>query len=184
MDLIHDHEIWGNETNFIRTINMGDPFNPFKYGRCDNKVDEVVDGAWYKHTVLECAKIAKGEHFLVFGPICYCDKTGTDVYQQNSLEPFSFTFCVFNQECRYKSNAWHTLGQIPDLDSLLSASHCTCHAGYKGKSCSICNFHSCLEDIVGPLIDDQGFSKPIYANVCLEIRLLCVEFFPFGICHG
>jgi len=75
---------------------MEEPYNPFKYGQCDNKVDKVVDGFWYKETVQECAKIANGEHFLVLGLICYCDKTGTDVYQQNSLEPFSFTFCIFN----------------------------------------------------------------------------------------
>jgi len=96
MDLIHDHEIWGDQDNFVRTIDMNNPFDPLKYGRCDNKVDEVVDGLWYKETVRECAKIAKGEHFLVLGLICYCDKTGTDVNQRNSLEPFSFTFCVFN----------------------------------------------------------------------------------------
>jgi len=99
MDLIHDHEIWGSENNFIGTVHMDDPFNPFNHGRCDNKVDEVVDGVWYKQTVEECATIANGERFLVLGLICYCDKTGTDIYQRNSLEPFSFTFCIFNREC-------------------------------------------------------------------------------------
>jgi len=58
MDLIHDHEIWGNENNFIGTVDMEDPFNPFKHGQCDSKVDEVVNGTWYKETVCECAKIA------------------------------------------------------------------------------------------------------------------------------
>jgi len=99
MDLIHDHEIWGNEKNFIGTVDMEDPFSPSKHGQCDNKVDEVVNGFWYKKTVEECKKIANGECFLVLGLICYCDKTGTDIYQRNSLEPFSFTFCIFNHEC-------------------------------------------------------------------------------------
>jgi len=99
MDLIHDHEIWGNENNFTGTVPMDDPYNCFSHGQKDNKVDEVVDGFWYKQTVQECAQIAKGEWFVVLGLICYCDKTGTDVYQRNSLEPFSFTFCLFNQEC-------------------------------------------------------------------------------------
>jgi len=85
MDLIYDHEIWGNESNFIVTVGMEEPFNPFKHGHCDGKVDEVVDGVWCKETVHECAKIAKGESFLVLGLICYCNKTGTDVYLQNSL---------------------------------------------------------------------------------------------------
>jgi len=96
MDLIHDHELWGNENNFIGTVGMDDPFNSFKHGRSDNKVDEIVDGVWYKKTVQECAQIANGERFLVLGLVCYCDKTGTDIYQRNSLEPFLFTFCLFN----------------------------------------------------------------------------------------
>jgi len=49
-----------------------------------------------KKLLLNVQTIANGEHFMVLGLICYCDKTGTDVYQQHSLEPFSFTFCMFN----------------------------------------------------------------------------------------
>jgi len=96
MDLIHDHELWGNESNFIETVDMDDPFNSFHHGQSDNKVDKVIDGVWCKKTVEKCAQIANGEHFLVLGLICYCDKTGTDVYQRNFLEPFSFMFCLFN----------------------------------------------------------------------------------------
>jgi len=110
MDLIYDHEIWGNKDNFTGTVNMEDPFNPDSCGQSNNKVDKVVDGDWYKKTVQECKKLAKGERFVVLGLICYCDKTGTDVYQRNSLEPFSFTFCLFNCQCRYKTAAWCTLG--------------------------------------------------------------------------
>jgi len=51
MDLIHDHEIWGDEKNFLGTVCMEEPYNPLKYGQSDNKVDEVVDGFWYKETV-------------------------------------------------------------------------------------------------------------------------------------
>jgi len=32
MDLIHDHEIWGNESNFIGTVDMANPFDPTTYG--------------------------------------------------------------------------------------------------------------------------------------------------------
>jgi len=46
MDLIHNHVLWGNESNFI---DMDDPFDSFKYGQSDNKVDEVIDGVWYKN---------------------------------------------------------------------------------------------------------------------------------------
>jgi len=32
MDLIHDHEIWGNENNFIGAVSMDGPYNSFKHG--------------------------------------------------------------------------------------------------------------------------------------------------------
>jgi len=165
MDLIHDHKIWGDEKAFLGTICMEEPCHPLKYGQSDNKVDEVVDGFWYKETVRECASIANGERFIVLGLICYCDKTGTDVYQQNSLEPFSFTFCIFNQQCRYRTAAWHTLGQLPDFDNMSSASHCVLWGGYKGKGRSIRNFHACLEVILAPFISNQGNTEAIYANI-------------------
>ncbi len=164
----------GNASNFIGTVDMNDPFNPLKYGHCNNKIDEIVDGSWYKNTVKECEKIAKGECFIVLGIVCYCDKTGTDIYQRNSLEPFSFTFCVFNRECRYKTSSWHTLGQLPDFNLLSSATHYVAHEGFIGKGRSIQNFHTCLETILSPLFANQMIKKPIYANVCFGEKVaLC-----------
>jgi len=46
-----------------------------------------------------------------------------------------------------------------------SATHCVSRGGYIGKSRSIRNFHKCLETIINPLINDQGATNPIYANV-------------------
>jgi len=57
IDLIHDHEIWGDKNNFIGTVPMDDPYSSFKHGKMDNKVDEVADGFWYKQTIEECAKL-------------------------------------------------------------------------------------------------------------------------------
>jgi len=185
MDLIYDHEIWGNMSNFVGTVDINDPFNPLKYGRCDNKVDEVVDGSWYKNTVKECVKIANGERFVVFGIVCYCDKTGTDIYQRNSLEPLSFTFCVFNRECRYKTSSWRTLGQLPDFDLSSSATHCIAREGFIGKGRSIRNFHACLETILSPFVENQGVKKPIYANICFGEKVaMCRVFFPFAYMMG
>ncbi len=41
----------GDESNFIGTVDMDDPFDSFKYGQSDNKVNEVVDEDWYKNCV-------------------------------------------------------------------------------------------------------------------------------------
>ena len=178
MDLIHDHEIWGDCNNFTGTVSMDDPYNSFKHGQSDKKVDEVVDGIWYRQTVEECAKIAKGERFLVLGLIFYCDKTGTDVNQRNSLEPVSFTFCLFNRQCRYKTAAWRTLGYIPDLENMSSAMHSVSRGGFIGKSRSCRNFHACLEVLLSPLIGGQGKDIAIHANVRFgDMVALCRIFF-------
>jgi len=151
----------------------------------DNKVDEVVDGFWYKQTVQECARIANGEQFLVLGSIFYCDKTGTDVYQRNSLEPFSFTFCLFNCEYRYKTAAWHALGYIPDLENMSSTTHCVSRDGFIGESQSCQNFNTCLKILLNPLVGDQGKSTPIYINVHFGDKVaLCQVFFPVAYVMG
>jgi len=112
--LIQDINLFGN-MDFFGTVDPNDPFSG-KSPRQDGLLDEIVDGAWYRNTYEECKAIAGDEPFLILGVVMYCDKTGTEVYQHAGLEPVSFTFTIFNQECRYKSEAWHVLGYIPDLD--------------------------------------------------------------------
>jgi len=51
----------GTMKKFIGALAMDDPYNCFNHGQKDNKVDEVVDGFWYRQTVQECAEIANGE---------------------------------------------------------------------------------------------------------------------------
>jgi len=120
LDLIRDIGIWGNLDNFKGTV---DPKNPFsgQTPRTYGLLDEVIDGAWYKKTYAECKQMAGNEDFLVLGVILYCDKTGTDVYQRAGLEPLSFTFTIFNCECRYRFEAWCVLRYVPDIEMKSSA---------------------------------------------------------------
>jgi len=161
MDLIQDIDLWGNMDNFIGTV---DPENPFsgKSPRKDGLLDEIVDGAWYRKTYDECKTIAGDENFLVLGVVMYCDKTGTDVYQCAGLEPLSFTFTIFNCECRFKSEAWHVLGYVPDLEMKSSAYKTKQRLGAKGKGRPCQNYHTCLRKIMKSYIDNQGKEEPIY----------------------
>jgi hypothetical protein len=160
LDLIHDIGIWGNLNNFKGTI---DPNNPFsgRSPRSDGLLDEVVDGAWYKRTFNECKEMAGDEDFLVLGVILYCDKTGTDVYQRAGLEPLSFTFTIFNRECRYRSEAWHVLGYVPDLEMKSSAYKTKQRLGLMGKGRPCRNYHTCLRQILCSLKKYQGKDVPI-----------------------
>jgi len=160
LDLIHDINIWGDMNNFKGTV---DPKNPFSglSPRTDGLLDEVVDGAWYKRTFEECKTIAGNEEFLVLGVILYCDKTGTDVYQRAGLEPLSFTFTIFNRECRYRSHSWRVLGYVPDLELKSSAYKSKLRLGLVGKGRPCCNYHACLSRIVHSLKQKQGNKEPI-----------------------
>jgi len=160
LDLIHDIKIWGNLDNFKGTI---DPDNPFsgKSPRTDGLIDEVVDGAWYKRTYEECKAIAGDEDFLILGVILYCDKTGTDVYQRAGLEPMSFTFTIFNRECRYRSESWRVLGYVPDLEMKSSAYKAKQRLGLVGKGRPCHNYHTCLHKIAYSLKMNQGKDESI-----------------------
>ncbi len=74
---------------------------------------------------------------MVMGVILYCDKTGTAFYQRAGLEPISFTFTIFNRECRYRSEAWHVLGYVPDLEMKSSAYKTKQRAGVMGQDAHV-----------------------------------------------
>ena len=93
--------------------------------------------------------------------------------------------CIFNHECRYTTSAWCTLGYLPDIDNITSATHCVSRGGFIGKSQSLRNFHICLEGLLNPLIDDQGISKPIYANIRFGDKVAtCRIFLPLAYVMG
>jgi len=124
--------------------------------------------------VQECKMLAKGERFIVLGLICYCNKTWTDVYQRNYLEPFSFTFCLFNCQCRYKTAAWCTLGYIPDFENMSTATHCISWGGCIGKSQSICNYHKWIWIHYNPI---KATTLPFMQIYILETRLPYAMYF-------
>jgi len=160
LDLIHDVGIWSNLENFNGTI---DPDNPFsgQSPRTDGRLDEIVDGAWYKKTYAECKALAGEEDFLILGVVLYCDKTGTDVYQRAGLEPLSFTFTIFNRECQYRSESWCVLGYVPDLEMKSSAYKSKQRLGLMGKGHHCHNYHTCIQHISKSFKDFQGKNEII-----------------------
>jgi len=58
---------------------------------------------------------------------------GTNVYQRAGLEPLSFTFTIFNRECQCRSEAWHVLGYVPDLEMKSCAYKAKQRLGVMGK---------------------------------------------------
>ena len=163
-DLLNDITIWGDESNFKGTVDMSHPFSNDQI-RNDGFVDEIHDAHWYRVTHEECKRISGDEPYLVLPVIGYIDKTGTDVNQRNKLEPFSFTFSILNQRCRYCSNAWRVLGFMPDLKHKSSAAITHGRSGPIGKGRMAHNYHQCLTVILQSLTNSQGKHTPIYGSV-------------------
>ncbi len=185
-DLISDHDLWGNLENFKGVISS----NPKNYFTAEptsdnGMVDEVTSGEWYRKTYKQCSKLAGQEKFLILGVICYCDKTGTDVNQRNPLEPFTFTFTIFNRKCRYKTNAWRLLGFIPNFEAKSNASKSYGRSSAVGRGRSTRNYHRCLYNLLQPLIQNQGIVDPIYMNVRIgDLVERCRIFFPLAFVIG
>jgi len=112
--LIHDISIWGNIDNFKCII---DPDNSFscQLPITDGLLNEVVDGVWYQRIYAECQEIASDEDLVVLRAILYCDKL-----RGQEWSPCHYIH-NFNRECRYKSEAWHALGYVADLEMKSSA---------------------------------------------------------------
>jgi len=181
MDLINDHHIWSDMNNFVGMVDAANPFSgcsPSPIGH----LDEVVDGSWYRSSFAECQRHANGEDFLMLGVIAYCDKTGTDVNMHAGLEPFTFTFTIFNRHCWYKTEAWHLLGYMPNIDMKSSASKKQKRGTMLGKGMSTHNYHKCLSYILKSFIENQGWDAPIYADIRIGnlVSQRCL-FFPWHI---
>ena len=133
LDLIQDHTLFGDLNNLKGCINPDYLFEP--YLPKDGTLNEVHDGLWYRETIKEVQTLAAGEPFFVFPIIFYIDKTGTDVNQRNSVEPFLFSTTVLNRLARGNPRAWKVLGFVPDLD-LSSSAYKTRARGSKWKKAS------------------------------------------------
>lgn len=167
LDLLEDESIWGNLDNLV--VNPDNPFG--KYVNTSGLLDEVFDGCWYDESY---AREVKNPDFEFYMPIIgYMDKTGTDKYQRNGLEPFIFTTAVIKQSLRFKTDAWRCLGYVPDLDLKSSAQKKAQRSRKKNRGSSLRNYHKCLKSIIQQIHDaDQN---GIYVYLRLGGQIKCVR---------
>ena len=88
-----------------------------------------------------------------------------------------FTFTIFNRECRYKSEAWHVLGYIPDLEMRSSSYKAKPCLGAKGKGRPCRNYHMLKKDF--EVLHWQ--SRKRWTHLCLDQNwresIICLSFF-------
>jgi len=128
----------------------------------DGFVDKIVDAQWYKKMNAQYKELCPDEPCLILPVIGYIDKTGTDVNQQNKMEPFTFTLVVLNCSFHYCLKAWYVLGFMPDLEQKSSAAITRGCAGLIGKGCMASSYHFCLSVILQSLKSNQGVTEAIH----------------------
>ena len=172
-DLLGDHEMFNNMDNLV--VNDGvtpDRWKPYEPNPKD-KLDEVMDGLWYKET---CTRILTGNHDEFIMPIIlYLDKTGTDIQQRHGLEPVVFTTAILNRQMRNKTRAWRILGYIPDLDLSSKAAKAASRQKKEGKGRSTRNYHHCLEVILRSFKQAQDSKPLVWLRLGTQVKQVCLH---------
>lgn len=180
--LHNDVSIFGDLDNLV--VNPGDErWLPYRWKLIESgkprPLDEVLDGRCY-HSTIEglgiISKIRKDDPIVEFvSPLMlYLDKTGTDLHQRYSLEPWVITSCVIRRFLRYHPWAWRVIGFLPDLEGKSKASK---QQKEKGLSCA--NYHFCVNSIIQGLeeISNDGFVTWMRLGDQLKkVRLICPLF--------
>lgn len=144
LDLLDDSDIFGKLTNLV-VNNDSNPFSPYK--NTSNKIEEVLDGTWYRDTVERMKEDdgigwVDGLDFLI-PIIMYVDKTGTSMNQRYPLEPLLFTTAIIRRKVRNMTRSWRPLAYIPDLETKSAAEKR--YVNTKNKGVTAKSYHLCLE---------------------------------------
>lgn len=142
-DLLGDFSIFGNLDNLCVNKSVVDRFKAFQPGE-DDLLVEVLGSAWYRRTG---SQLSSDELDFLIPLIFYADKTGTDVNQRYSLEPWVFTLALFRRFVRESQDAWRYLGFIPDMHTLAT----------KGMTPEekMDLYHRCLHELLKDIADMQ-----------------------------
>jgi hypothetical protein len=139
-DLLNDFSIFGDLDKLCVNEDIDQRFMPFVAGE-DDLFNEVLGGDWYKRTSPQLRN--KLRDFLL-PLIFYADKTGTDVNQRYSLEPWLFTLGLFRRSVRENQDAWRYLCFIPDMHTMATKG-----MSPEGK---MQLYHLCLHEILKEII--------------------------------
>jgi len=183
-------QLFGDLDNFHGCINPEpeDHWKPYSGNQDGHHYDELHDGNYYKRTVQQIKECFPeiGDNFVVALVLIYFDKTGEDKYHRYSMEPGMMTISLFNRKCRNKESSWRHLGFIPNLDAKSSAEKERSRSGKLGKGRSCRNYHKCLSVLLGSVIGNQGFTKPLYRDIRFghRVKRNVRLFLPFAIVAG
>jgi hypothetical protein len=142
-DLLNDFSLFGDVENLCVNKTTADNFKPFIPGM-DDLFSEVLGANWYRRTGHQ---LSSDERNFLIPLIFYADKTGTDVNQRYSLEPWLFTLALFRRHIREHPDSWRYLGFIPDLHTIAT----------KGMSAQekMDLYHRCLIEILKEVVNLQ-----------------------------
>ena len=111
-DLLDDH-VFSDIQNLV--VDPNDRWAYYKRNSCPHLQEEIQDGNWFQNIIqnIDSHPCPVEENDFVFGIQGYIDKTGTDAYQRNSVEPFVFTLTILSNQLRNTSKYWRVLALLP-----------------------------------------------------------------------
>ena len=142
---------------------------------------EIVGASWYREVWknIRSDDQYKDVPYLFVSPVLiYVDKTGVGPLQRHGMEPVACTFALFSRLIRNNWWAWRVLGYIPDLEQKTSAQKRSSRQTKSGAGRSARNYHKCLREVVGSLIDVQR-AGPLPMNIRIgDVVKRCNVVFP------
>lgn len=177
-DLLHDESVWGDAKNFVGCVNDETPFD--RYIPPEGKLDEIVDGAWYKRTWDLChdiiVKEGNNEPFMVIPLVLYLDKTGTDRYMRHGMEPVLLMMGLLNRRARNNDRCKRILGYLPDLELSSSATK-KADKSDDALGRSSRDWHKCAQVIFDDLASAQGFESRVVHVIRIHNLIKVVRVF-------
>ena len=116
--LLHDRELNQNK-NLL--VDIHDPFVQ-KPSTEAKLCDDVLDGHWFKRTLLQKAGPNPDGSKFVCPLILTLDETCISTHAKLQAHALMFTLGIFNKETRNKHTAWRPLAFLPNYQGLLSSS--------------------------------------------------------------
>ena len=118
------------------------------------EIKDINDGQNYKNAYY---KWCKGNKDVLCVIILFCDQTHCNTNGNLKLEPLIMTLGIFNKECQWKSQAWRTVGYIPNMGQFQNKK---LNASQKQA-----DYHTMLDVVVSPIATIQTKHNGIYWKI-------------------
>ena len=119
---------------------------------------DIHTSQWFRNAHQKMISPLDYNKVLLCPLLFFIDGTAIGAYSNKSLEPVSFTLCIFNRETRNLHHSWRVLGYVPNTEKCFNIKY---SSGKEGSHLKRVHYHQLLSVIFGPLkkLQDIGGLK-------------------------